>query len=111
MGGQQALATGLTHRDLFHWIGGFSSAIARQDTVLEKTYADALKEPGTTNKEIRLLWTACGKQDALFAANQAFSDVLDKHGIKHTFAPTEGIHQWPVWRRNLATFAPLLFAK
>ena len=29
--------------------------------------------------------------------------------VKHTDIETPGAHEWPVWRRNLAAFTPLLF--
>ena len=34
---------------------------------------------------------------------------LDAKGVKHTMVETPGAHTWMVWRRNLATLAPLLF--
>jgi len=36
-------------------------------------------------------------------------ELLKKKNIRHEFLETEGNHSWPVWRRYLAGFAPLLF--
>ena len=36
-------------------------------------------------------------------------DLLKQKNIRHVFLETEGNHSWPVWRRYLAQFAPLLF--
>jgi enterochelin esterase family protein len=109
MGGGQSLSIGLNHLDLFHWIGAFSSVVGRLDP--EQTFATLLADPSGANKRIRLLWVACGKQDSLFEGNQRFSELLQTHGIKHTFLATEGAHQWHVWRRNLNELASLLFAR
>jgi enterochelin esterase-like enzyme len=38
-----------------------------------------------------------------------FHDILAKHGIKHTFAPSEEGHVWRNWRNYLADFVPQLF--
>jgi enterochelin esterase family protein len=107
MGGGQALNIGLTRLDTFGWIGAFSSALMRMEP--EKTFAGLLADPAASNKKLHLLWIACGKQDNLFEANQRFSELLNKHQVKHTFVATEGAHQWRVWRRYLNEFVPLLF--
>jgi enterochelin esterase family protein len=36
-------------------------------------------------------------------------ETLDKRGIRHVWKPTEGAHNWLVWRRYLSEFLPLLF--
>ena len=61
------------------------------------------------NKKLRLLWIACGKDDRLIDNSRQFVEVLKKNGIGCEFRETEGNHSWPVWRRYLAQFAPLLF--
>lgn len=111
MGGAQARTIGLTHLDLFHRVGGFSSAVGRQGWDPEKTFAAVLMEPARANKKIRLLRIVCGKQEGLFEGNKRFPEWLDQRGIKHTFSPTEGAHQWRVWRRDLNEMVPLLFSR
>jgi enterochelin esterase family protein len=61
------------------------------------------------NAQLRLLWIACGTEDRLIEMNRKFRDWLKSKGIQHTDIETPGAHAWMVWRRNLATFAPLLF--
>jgi enterochelin esterase family protein len=105
MGGGQSLGIGLTHLDQFAWIGGMSSAVRDPEKTLEKFLA----APEQSNAQLRLLWFACGKDDFLLKANQAFDALLTTHKIQHEFVETEGNHSWPVWRRHLTTFAPRIF--
>ena len=62
-----------------------------------------------TKPPLRLLWIACGTEDFLTAANRKFWDWLQARQVPFTKIETPGGHTWPVWRRNLAAFAPLLF--
>jgi enterochelin esterase-like enzyme len=105
MGGGQSLTIGLNHPDLFGWIGGFSAAIFQP----EQSVAKALADPKATNQRLRLLWIACGTDDRLVQSARQLSDLLDQRQIRHEFHATPGNHSWPVWRRYLAEFAPLLF--
>jgi enterochelin esterase family protein len=106
MGGGQALRTGLSHLDTFHYIGAFSAA-ARGNP--EEAFQDFFADPAAANKKLKLFYIACGKADGLFAGSQALSDALEKHRIKHRFAPSEEGHVWRNWRNYLAEFAPQLF--
>jgi enterochelin esterase family protein len=105
MGGGQSLTVGLNHLDRFAWVGGFSSAIGNPET----TIAAALADPSGTNAKLRLLWIACGKDDGLVKNAQTLSDVLKAKEIRHELKITEGNHSWPVWRKYLGEFLPLLF--
>ena len=49
----------------------------------------------------------CG--DRLIEPNRKFREWLKSKGIQPTEIETPGAHTWLVWRRNLATVAPLLF--
>jgi enterochelin esterase-like enzyme len=104
MGGGHSLTTGLGHLDRFGWIGAFSSAPPASGAV-EK----ALEDSAATNQALRLLWIACGQEDFLLKRNEEFIARLKDKGVKHEWLLTEGDHSWPVWRRYLADFAPLLF--
>lgn len=107
MGGGQSLTVGLNHLDLFAWVGAMSSAI----NAPEQTFATALSDAKATNAKLKLFWMAIGKDDFLLKTNQQFDELLTAKGIKHTFKLTEGNHSWPVWRRYLVEFAPLLFGQ
>ncbi len=110
MGGGQSLGIGLSRLDLFEWVGGFSSAAPDQD--LEKKFARLIATDDTSRRtNLRLLWIGCGEKDFLLKRNQAFIAWLKKENIPHTFHLSAGGHEWPVWRKYLAEFLPLLFAK
>ena len=61
--------------------------------------------------QLKLLWFACGKDDGLVNNGQALSDLLNKNNIKNQFVVTEGNHSWPVWRRYLIEFLPMIFTE
>jgi enterochelin esterase family protein len=104
MGGAESLLTGLNALDRFAWIGAFSSGGIDEnfDAMFPALSPEA-------NKQLRLLWIACGKEYHLIDLNRKLNSWLDSKGIKHTQVETAGSHTWMVWRRNLATLAPLLF--
>jgi enterochelin esterase-like enzyme len=106
MGGGQALHCGLNHLDQFAWVGAMSAAVPPAEDV-----AVALNDAKATNKKLKLLWIAIGKDDFLLSRNTPFIETLKGKGITHTYQVTEGAHTWPVWRKYLAEFAPLVFQK
>ncbi|MEO8564067.1 MAG: alpha/beta hydrolase-fold protein [bacterium] len=107
MGGGQALTIGLTHIDRFAWIGGMSASVAKQDLVL----GEVLRAPKDANKRLKLLWLSCGTTDGLMKGNVQMDDALRAAGVRHTFVPIEGGHDWTVWRHALEAFLPLVFAE
>ena len=107
MGGGQSLSIGLNHLDRFAWVGGMSSGVRDPERLLGGVRAD----PQATNKKLKLLWAACGKDDFLLQQNQQFDELLTARGIRHEFKLSDGGHSWPVWRRYLAEFLPRLFTR
>jgi enterochelin esterase-like enzyme len=107
MGGGQSLTVGLNHPERFAWVGGFSAAVFEPKTAI----AAALADPKATDSALRLVWIACGKDDRLVENARQFSAALEEDGIRHEFHTTEGGHSWPVWRRYLEAFVPLLFVE
>jgi enterochelin esterase family protein len=136
MGGAEATLTGLNHLDKFAWIGSFSGAynrwpltrppersettreapagrnagrgrLALEETQLPKTFPQLDK---SSTKQIQMLWITCGTSDVLIGVNRQFKTYLDSKGVNATYTeiPDAG-HVWPLWRQNLADFAPLLF--
>jgi enterochelin esterase-like enzyme len=105
MGGAESLLTGLNHLDQFAWIGAFSSG----DMHLDNFDAGFPKLEASANKQLKLLWIACGVDDRLITVNREFKAWLKDKGVQFTDIETPGMHTWMVWRRNLATLAPLLF--
>jgi enterochelin esterase-like enzyme len=105
MGGAESLLTGLNHLDKFAWVGAFSSGEL-------ETYDFSEEFPGldaNANKQLKLLWIACGTDDRLIKMSRSFKSWLKGKGIQFTDIETQGGHTWLVWRRNLAALAPLLF--
>jgi len=104
MGGAESLYVGLNALDRFAWIGAFSAGGLSEDFAATFPTLDA-----KANRQIRLLWIACGTEDRLIDANRKFREWLKSKGVEHTGIETPGMHTMMVWRRNLATFAALLF--
>jgi enterochelin esterase-like enzyme len=104
MGGSESLTTGLNALDRFAWIGAFSTGGLPSDYDANFPGLNA-----SANDKLRVLWIACGTEDALITANRQLRQWLTSKGVRHTAIETPGAHTWMVWRRNLAAFAPLLF--
>jgi enterochelin esterase family protein len=104
MGGAESLFTGLTSLDHFAWVAGFSAGGLGEDFNATFPTLDA-----KANTQLRLLWIACGTDDRLIDANRKFREWLKSKSVQVTEVETPGAHTWMVWRRNLATVAPLLF--
>jgi enterochelin esterase family protein len=63
-----------------------------------------------TNSQIKLLWFGVGTNDTLLAVNQQFRAFLTARGVRHTYVEFPDVgHVWPLWRRNFAEFAQLIF--
>lgn len=108
MGGGQALQIGLGHLDRFSAVAAFSTAVPSE---FEQRFQSVLRNPARTNAKLKLLWIGCGRQDAAFDRNLQLSELLTRHEIRHTFFPTDGLHNFALWRRHLLEVAPLLFQK
>jgi enterochelin esterase family protein len=106
MGGGQSLRIGLGHVDLFSAVASFSGAVPAD---FETRFAALLKDSKGTNQKIKTLWIGCGQQDSLFGRSRNLSELLGKYQVKHIFHATDGVHNYTVWRKYLAEYAPLLF--
>jgi hypothetical protein len=80
----------------------------------DRTVPFRLRAP--TAKEVKVAgeWpggaTSLTKDDRLVEnARQPFAALKEKN-VPHEFKETAGNHSWPVWRRYLGEFMPLLFA-
>lgn len=104
MGGHHALTIALNYHSTFGWVGAFSSAPPPN-----KSVAEGLDHAAAVNKDLKLLWIACGQKDFLFKRNGEFTGLLKDKGIHFDYVVTEGDHSWPVWRNYLTEFAPKLF--
>ena len=107
MGGGQAGRFGLRHLETFSQVGVMSAGMAGGPDAEPLATLAATKE--RANKQIDLLWIACGKDDTAMKGAKTLHHALEQAGIEHTFLETEGAHHWRVWRRYLRDLAPLLF--
>jgi enterochelin esterase-like enzyme len=106
MGGGLTMNVGFNRTELFRYIGIMSAGSQNADV----TYPEFFKDPNATNKQLKVLWIACGKDDTLVGSSAvALDKLLTSKGITHTYLITEGRHEWTVWRHHLNEFAPLLF--
>jgi enterochelin esterase-like enzyme len=104
MGGSESLFVGLNAIDRFAWIGAFSSGGLPPEYEATFPALDA-----KSASQLKLLWISCGTEDRLIDANRKLSDFLVSKQVRHTYVEGPGAHTWMVWRRNLATLAPMLF--
>jgi enterochelin esterase-like enzyme len=107
MGGGQTFSIGFGHLELFSALGVFSSAPGPD---FATQFKGLLDDPKGLNAKLNVFWYANGDQDPVFLRAKEASEMFNKHQIRHTFRVYEGgLHTWPVWRRCLSEFAPLLF--
>jgi enterochelin esterase-like enzyme len=108
MGGGQALQIGLTHLDLFAYIGSFSGAIRNFD--VKTSYSGVFQDAAAFNKKVRLLWFGAGTgEPGMHNTAQAAHEALDQSGVKNVFFECPFAHEWQTWRYDLRDFAPRLF--
>jgi enterochelin esterase family protein len=107
MGGEQALAIGLGHMEVFSAIGALSPSMPREVTDrLTAATADAK----TVNAKMKTLWIACGRQDPQHLnASRRIAETLEQHGVKRVYFETEGAHNYAIWQQQMAELLPLLF--
>jgi enterochelin esterase-like enzyme len=106
MGGGETAFTGLAHPELFAYLGFFSHDIGADSAKYK-----VLNDPKAA-AEMRTLFWGVGKDESIDPGTKKLTDSLTALGIKHVFyEDSEGAtgHVWPVWRKCLMQFAPLLF--
>src|SRR5688572_30333403 len=110
MGGSHTIRYGLTHPELFDYIGVFSMGLGMQGpsdvTAYETANDAALKQAA---KDLDLVYYAMGKDDFLYGTVAPTRAMFARYGIEDVYNETGGGHTWINWRRYLADFAPRLF--
>ena len=108
MGGAHTLRYGLTHPELFGYVGVFSMGLMDSTLVTwyEKNNAAALKRGA---REFKLVYYAVGRDDFLYRSIAPTRAMLAKYGIKDVYNESGGGHTWTNWRKYLEDFAPRLF--
>lgn len=110
MGGRQSLDIGLSHPDVFGWVGAFSAPPV-QDADPATLFRGALRDPAGLDRALRLLWLGCGTGEARFLRwRNDLHDLLAQLGVRHQVFSSEGTaHEWPTWRACLHAFAQQVF--
>lgn len=103
MGGGQTLNFGLTHLNLFAWLGSFSAA---PNT---KPPAELLPEPTTAKEQLKLLWLSCGNRDGLIFISQGLHAYLKANEVQHVWNVDSHGHDATEWKNNLYYFLQQLF--
>ncbi|MFC1511817.1 esterase [Candidatus Latescibacterota bacterium] len=104
MGGGQTLDIGVTHPEMFTWIGIFSSGNIGENIVA--THGLFLDQ---ANNNLNLFWLGVGDRDRRLTPYKEFVALLDQKGTEYSFMVYPGAHEWDVWRKCLRDFAQLLF--
>jgi len=114
MGGMQAFQIGLSHLDLFDYLGGFSGGGggAGGPVDLKTAHGGVMADADAFNRRVRVVFLGIGtaEPERMLRSVQGYHDALQAAGIKHVFYESPGTaHEWLTWRRDLHEFAPLLF--
>lgn len=109
-GGIQTVTIGLRHTEAFHWLAPMSAgAESAGDDQFMDISKDVFANPQPLIKNLRLLHFVVGQEDVLYEADKRLADKLSSLGVKLSFSPVPGMHEYKVWRRGLHEVAPELF--
>ena len=117
MGGIQTLNTIVDHKDLFSYVGVFSSGwfaarnpFGTEDNGSEAMYARLKADVDGYNKQFKVLYlTMGGEEDIAYNNCKVMRGRFDEMGIRYDYFETPGGHTWPVWRVSLYNFAQMIF--
>lgn len=108
MGGFYSIEIGLNHLDHFAWIGVFSAGL-RKDFVTADNITGLNADPQQATSRLKLFYVRIGKRDFFLPDARRLDRYLTQKSVPHVYQEVEGTHEWPVWERALADFAPRLF--
>jgi enterochelin esterase-like enzyme len=108
MGGGQTLNIGLSHIDVFGYIGGFSSAPNTREFG-GMSNAVKLMPDAEAAKKLKVLWVACGNRDGLIRVSQGVHRMLKENGVPHIWNVDAHAHDDPEWANNLYLFSQRIF--
>lgn len=110
MGAGQAMQIGLSHLDLFAFVGAFSGGAFRNFD-LQTSYDGVFRDSAAFNKRVQLLWMGAGTAEmSRMAGLQQAAESLRKAGVRLVWFEAQGTsHEWQTWRLSLHDFAPRLF--
>ncbi|MBI3417658.1 MAG: esterase family protein [Verrucomicrobia bacterium] len=103
MGGGQSLNFGLSHLDIFAWVGAFSPAPNTRPP------AQLVPDPAAATQKLKLLWLSCGNKDGLINISQGVHAYLKEKNLPHIWHVDGNAHDTPEWRNNLYLFSQRIF--
>jgi enterochelin esterase-like enzyme len=103
MGGGQALDYGLTHLDVFAYVGGFSSAPNTRSVDL------LFPDPEKAKTMLKVLWLSAGNKDGLITNNLRVHQFCKEKGIPHIWHVDDNAHDFNHWKNSLYWFSQQLF--
>jgi enterochelin esterase family protein len=106
-GGGQALYIGLSNPDKFAWVCGFAPGMRKEE--FDRNNAIVFANPEAANRNLKLFWIGCGKEDGLYGVVQEYITVLDEKKINHQTYISDGGHTWMNVRHYLTEVLQLLF--
>lgn len=108
MGGAHTLAWGLPNPEAFGPIGIFSMGFYQPGQEERYVAANdaALRRRALMHAPV---YFAMGKADFLHTAVAPTRAMLDRYGIRYTYAESEGGHTWLNWRTYLQNYAQMIF--
>ena len=118
MGGFGALMHGLRAPERYHAIGAFSAGLSINPQSFATDPLGAAAEPdpdydvhvlaqriADAGKAFPKIYTACGMDDFLFEANQAYAAELAELGADVTWTEVPGFgHEWRFWDQQIERF-------
>jgi enterochelin esterase-like enzyme len=102
MGGGQTLNVGLSHVDLFAWIGAVAPAPNTRPP------AELVPDPEAV-KTLNLLWLGVGRRDGLMRISQGVHNDLVEKGVPHVWRVDDNGHDTAVMSSNLYHFVQRIF--
>lgn len=103
MGGGQTLNFGLTHTDIFAWLGAFSPAPNTNPP------AELAPAPAAAAKQLKFLYLSCGNKDGLMNVAQGVHAHLKANQVPHSWNVDDFAHDSPEWANNLHHFTQRIF--
>jgi enterochelin esterase family protein len=119
-GGGTSFNVGLRHTEMFGYVGEFSAGVfggpePAPGSGVYGPYQPEKNVPGiyqiltSASRKPKLFYMSVGTEDPRRPFQEAGLEDFHKHGIEPVFKTFPGAHEWKVWRRSLADFAPMLF--
>ncbi len=120
MGSMQTSLIGMTHPELFGYLGLFSgfmrgAGMGASTEIADNPHLAIIQDAGKFMEEFKVFFRGVGQDDPLKKAFIEDDGICEKYAIdpannpNHTRIIYPGVHDWNVWRMCLRDFAQLIF--